>query len=48
MDLLTAIPGLALAAGLAAPALARRLERHTAVVAARRTLQQSRTIRARY
>lgn len=48
MDLLTLVPGVALAAGLAAPALRRTFSRQAAVAHARRTLEQSRLVGLRH
>ena len=48
MDLLTLVPGLALAAGLCAPALRRAVSREAAVAHARRTLEQSRLVGLRH
>lgn len=48
MDVVTLLPGLALAAGLAAPAVRRAFSRHAAVAHARRTLEQSRLVGLRH
>lgn len=48
MDLISLVPGLALAAGLAAPAIRRVLSREAAVAHARRALEQSRMVGVRH
>lgn len=47
MELLTLLPGLALAAGIASPTVRRVLSRHAVVANAQRTLEQSRMVRVR-
>lgn len=47
MDLLTLLPGVALAIGIASPAVRRAVARHSVVVHAQRTLEQSRMVHAR-